>query len=363
MKCTKTECEYFNRKVFDRLDKVKEMEDKCKLADPASLTNDPGYHEYGPIGVIAWAQNIHSKFVADHKWPGLASKLPHLESAQSNSVQTKGKFTCYHCGKDGHIKPNFPKLQASVPKDDEKQKEWRPLAAWKAVRPDNITKKFVDENKVEWNFCTKCIDFTTRKKGIWSRIHSDAEHKTSSRTTPEDRVGAKDKGKVEANLALIEMDVPIGPPLATTREPSADADPNELVFTPGTWCCSIPSVLTSHIRFTHVPCPIYFQDEDAIEDTDEMPILGLGRDDDSSDDDSNEDDITSNDEGSFELNTFALYYDNETIVNQTKEKNNIRWAKKKRMHTEHGRRRLTSLPLYYLDSYSLRQAPSGDSER
>jgi hypothetical protein len=46
MKCTKTECEYFNRKVFDRLDKVKDMEDKCKLADPASITNDPGYHEY-----------------------------------------------------------------------------------------------------------------------------------------------------------------------------------------------------------------------------------------------------------------------------------------------------------------------------
>jgi DNA-directed RNA polymerase subunit M/transcription elongation factor TFIIS len=116
MKCTKTECEYFNRKVFDRLDKVKDMEDKSKLADPASITNDPGYHEYGPIGVIAWAQKIHSKFLADHEWPGLASKLSHLESTQSNYVQTKGKFTCYHCGEDGHIKPNCPKLQAGVPK-------------------------------------------------------------------------------------------------------------------------------------------------------------------------------------------------------------------------------------------------------
>jgi hypothetical protein len=115
MKCTKTECEYFNRKLFDHLDKVKEMEDKYKLADPASLNNDPGYHEYGPIGVIAWAQKIHSKFVADQEWHGLASKPPHLESAQRNYVQTKGKFTFYHCGEDGHIKPNFPKLQAGVP--------------------------------------------------------------------------------------------------------------------------------------------------------------------------------------------------------------------------------------------------------
>jgi hypothetical protein len=171
MKCTKTECEYFNRKLFDRLDKVKEIEDKYKLADPASLTNDPGYHEYSPIGVIAWAQNIHSRFVADHEWPGHSSKLPHLESAQSNSVQKKGKFTCYHCGEDGHIKPNCPTLQAGVPKDNEKQKERRPLAAWNIVRPDDLTKKFVDESRVECNFCTNCIDFTTRKKGIWSRTH------------------------------------------------------------------------------------------------------------------------------------------------------------------------------------------------
>jgi hypothetical protein len=79
-------------------------------------------------------------------------------------------------------------------------------------------------------------------------------------------------------------------------------------------------VLTSHTSVTHVSCPIDCQDEDAIEDTDEMLILGLGRYDDSSDDDSSDDDITSDDEGYVELDTFALYYDNEPIVNQTKEK-------------------------------------------
>jgi hypothetical protein len=181
MKCTKTECEYFNRKVFDRLDRVKDMEDKYKLADPASISNDAGYHEYGPIGVITWAQTIHSKFLTAHEWPGLASKLSHLESAQSNSVQTKGKFTCYYCKEDGHIKPNCPKLQAGVPKTDDKQKERRPLAARKTVRPKDLTKVFIDENKVEWIFCTKFFNFTTKKKGIWTRTHSDAEHKTSSR--------------------------------------------------------------------------------------------------------------------------------------------------------------------------------------
>jgi hypothetical protein len=213
MRCTKTECEYFNRKLFDRLEKVKDMEDNYKLADPASITNDPGYHEYGPIRVIAWAQKIPSKFLADHKWPGLASKLSHLKLAQSNYVHPKGKFTCYHCGEDGHIKPNCLKMQAGVPKNDERQKERGRLAAWKTVRPKDIMKVFVDENKVEWNFCTKCIDFTTKKKCMWSHTHSDAEHKTSPLTTPEDAVKTEDTGKAEENFTLIEMDLPIGPSL------------------------------------------------------------------------------------------------------------------------------------------------------
>jgi hypothetical protein len=144
-------------------------------------------------------------------------------------------------------------------------------------------KVFNDENKVEWNFCTKCIDFTTKKEGIWSRTHSDAEHKTISLTTPEDAVKTVEKEKAEANLTLIETDVPIGPPLATTRKPSLEVDPNELVFTLGAWCCPIPLVLPSHTSVTHIPCPIDCQDED-------IPILGIRRDDDSSDDDSSDDD-------------------------------------------------------------------------
>jgi hypothetical protein len=188
---------------------------------------------------------------------------------------------------DDHIKPNCPKMQAGVLKTDDKQKEWRPLAAWKTVRPKDITKVFIDENKVQWNFCTKRIDFTTKKKGIWILTHSDAEHKTGSRTTPEDAVNTVETEKVEANLTLIETDVPLGPPLTTTREPSVDVDPNELVFTHGAWCCPIPLVLPSHTSVTHVPCPIDCHDEESID----IPILGIRRDDHYSDDDSSDDNL------------------------------------------------------------------------
>jgi hypothetical protein len=54
MKCTKTECEFFNRKAYAYLDLVKTMEDGFKLSDPKSMTNHRDYSTLGPIGVIAW---------------------------------------------------------------------------------------------------------------------------------------------------------------------------------------------------------------------------------------------------------------------------------------------------------------------
>jgi hypothetical protein len=101
-----------------------------------------------------------------------------------------------------------------------------------------------------------------------------------------------------------------------------DVDPNELVFTPGAWCCPIPLVLPTHTSVTHVPCPIDFHDEESID----IPILGIHRDDDSSDDNSSDDELASDheeyvelDKGSVELDIFPLSYENEPIINQTTE--------------------------------------------
>jgi hypothetical protein len=95
-------------------------------------------------------------------------------------------------------------------------------------------------------------------------------------------------------------------------------DPNELVFTPGAWCCPIALVLPSHTSVSHVSCPIDCQDED-------ISILGIRRDDDSSDDNSSEYKLSSDDEesvaldeGSVEIDFLPLY-DNEPIINQTTE--------------------------------------------
>jgi hypothetical protein len=76
-------------------------------------------------------------------------------------------------------------------------------------------------------------------------------------------------------------------------------------------------ILHSHTSVAHVPCPIDCHDED-------IPILGIRRDDNSSDDDSSDDELSSDDdeesvaldEGSVELDFLPLY-DNEPIINQT----------------------------------------------
>jgi hypothetical protein len=73
MKCTKTECEFFNRKAFDFLDRVKRMEYGYKLSDPTSMTQHTAYTTLGPIGIITWVQREHAKFVRNQECPAVKS--------------------------------------------------------------------------------------------------------------------------------------------------------------------------------------------------------------------------------------------------------------------------------------------------
>jgi hypothetical protein len=83
--------------------------------------------------------------------------------------------------------------------------------------------------------------------------------------------------------------------------------------------------MPSDTSVTHVHCPIDCHNDEYIE----IPILGIRRDDDSSDDDSSDNELASDDEGSVELDTFPLYYDNETIINQTTENQENQMGKEK----------------------------------
>ena len=106
-KVTNTSNEFFNCKMFALLDKVRTLETKYRLLDPASMGRDAEYTVYGPFAICATLQDEHGKLIADSDWPVLATKLP-----KSNSAPTvpddEQKIQCYKCFQWGH-KANNPK--------------------------------------------------------------------------------------------------------------------------------------------------------------------------------------------------------------------------------------------------------------
>ena len=48
-KVTNSSSDYFNRRIYNWLDKVMDMEDKYKLKNPFLLKSDPNYGKYGPL--------------------------------------------------------------------------------------------------------------------------------------------------------------------------------------------------------------------------------------------------------------------------------------------------------------------------
>jgi hypothetical protein len=307
MKCTKTECGFFNRKAFDFLDRVKGMEDGYRLADPASMTQHIAYTTLGPIGIIAWMQREHAKFVRYHEWPALTTTLPQGNNATVVDRNYRTIMTCYHCGEDGHIKPKcprikekiFPKVVAPKEKDEKadgepsEAKVRNPLAAWKKIRPFDLTKPHEDKSGQKWMFCTKCKYLSTGKKVIFNLSQFDVDHKDNYKmpATPPASTTATPAAP-EGNLTMAHKSiehVPTGPPLATKLEPADKIDLNETTFT-GAWCCPITNAPAGVTSVIHIPKP---------EQTDNMRVLTgissgplgplINRGDDSSSDDSDVD--------------------------------------------------------------------------
>lgn len=67
LKVTKTSSNYFNRKMFNLLDDVKNMEKEYKLVDPKTLLADHRYHKLGPLAysIRVWT------LCANKEWPAL----------------------------------------------------------------------------------------------------------------------------------------------------------------------------------------------------------------------------------------------------------------------------------------------------
>jgi hypothetical protein len=204
------------------------------------ITQDIEYHVLGPIGLIGWAQEVHTQLVTDHDWVALADKLPesnlsksetHLAKTTYASKVNNGGRKCYRCGSEDHLRPDCPQPPkynetrgGGEMRKAEDQRVRKPLAAWKYIQPNDLTKSYPYEDGKEWKFCTQCACRVSSKKGFFRLSHLDAEH--------------KDNFRPEANLSLLDdPKTPAMPPMITTKEPEAkEEDEDEMVFI-SAWCC------------------------------------------------------------------------------------------------------------------------------
>lgn len=181
-KVTSTSSEFFNRKMFELLDKACTLETKYKLLDPAAMGNDPLYTTYGPYAICSTLQEEHGKYISDSDWPALAVKLPKLNSAatdlpssDSNLPQTP-LVQCYKCKQWGH-KANdscCPMFKKREPNDGSaKNSRFKTKEPWKYVEPRDLTTPIEIDGK-KWFFCTKCECRTTEKflDCSWGHIDS-----------------------------------------------------------------------------------------------------------------------------------------------------------------------------------------------
>ena len=113
-KVTATSSEFFNRKMFELLDRTCFLESKYHLLDPASIGRDELYTAYGPYAICAKLQDKHCKLITESDWPALATKLPESNTATADHSPTLTKaekpIQCYKCFQWGH-KVNDPKCQ------------------------------------------------------------------------------------------------------------------------------------------------------------------------------------------------------------------------------------------------------------
>jgi hypothetical protein len=111
---------------------------------------------------------------------------------------------------------------------------------------------------------------------------------------------------------MLDTDVTMGPPLATTCEPSQEIDDYELVFTPGAWCCPISNVPpgVTNVQKPRISAPV---DCDS-DDDEEPPTIFCRRGDMSSSDDGYDYD---EEEGSFADEQFVNNQERETQGSDT----------------------------------------------
>ncbi|KAI2499351.1 hypothetical protein MHU86_15133 [Fragilaria crotonensis] len=283
MKLTHTSSEIFNRKIFALLDEVMTLESEYELTDPRLFVKDANHKKYGPLALIATIQASHGMLLSQQRWPALAASLP---QSNNSSVSTGGSSgtgpaslngrKCYRCQGDHLVKdcpvPAPADGTGSTASGAGTQRQKSPLAAWKYIKPSDVTVPRVDANGKTWKFCTKCKCRATQSIGIYQLSHWDSEHVDNYRrpggmpaanpastgdtsAAPPEVPVATSSTAPQSNLTSVSNPNPIppGPPDVTVRpvDLSDDAhDMDQLEFT-GMWCASVDDTTISAAAMFH----------------------------------------------------------------------------------------------------------------
>ena len=157
-KVTKTSSELFNRKMWTLLDEVMTLEMKYELSDHKLFVKDSGYAKYGPLGIIATMQATHGMLLSQQRWPALTDTIPQSNAAPVTNGTPSGTSTsvpsaalngrrCFRCNGE-HLVRDCPQPApaggASTNGGTGSGRVRAPLAAWKYVKPDDVTVPRVD---------------------------------------------------------------------------------------------------------------------------------------------------------------------------------------------------------------------------
>ena len=288
MKLTNTSSEIFNRKIFALLDTVMTLESEYELKDPRLFTNDRDYARYGPLGLVASIQASHGLLLSQQRWPALASSLPQSNNSTVSSdsaadyggtVSLNGR-KCFRC-QGNHLVRDCPLPAPTGLANGSSSLKVKPsLAAWKYVKPVDVTVPRVDFNGKTWKFCSKCKCRATGKFGIYQLSHWESEHVDNYRH-PRNNLGANPASSHDNVVAPPEVPLSVptiapegnlssvtdpnliqsGPPTITVRfddVESASHEMDEIRFT-GMWCAPVyepaePPPCPNHLLSVHLNC-------------------------------------------------------------------------------------------------------------
>ena len=177
-----TQSLYFNRSMYNVLDRVLAMEKAHRPhRDPKALEKSGDYNEYGPLGTCVKMRECYSNLVTAKQWPALAATIPSANLGSATGDNDAGPHKNpngrkYHdCESNYHFRghPYCSKKKTSVEDDSTgggSTGGGKGNEDWKFIHPTDAN-AVVIVNETKYYFCKHCVCKQTGRQGFFNRTH------------------------------------------------------------------------------------------------------------------------------------------------------------------------------------------------